>query len=70
MLQMVGMDMKASMSDALNRFRPVGMPNTFWRKGATRTMPKKPITTDGSAASSSTTGLTISPTRGLAISER
>ena len=58
MLQMVGIDMNASMMAALNRFKPVGMSNTRWRNGATSTMPKNPMTTEGRAASSSTMGLT------------
>jgi hypothetical protein len=56
------MDIKASINDALNKFNPVGILNTFCKKGATITIPKKPITTEGSAARSSTTGLIISLT--------
>ncbi|MDA3789920.1 MAG: hypothetical protein PF503_15665, partial [Desulfobacula sp.] len=36
--------------------------NSCWIKGATTTMPKKPITTDGMEAMSSTMGFTISAT--------
>ncbi len=37
-LQMVGMDIKASINEALKRFNPVGMPRIFWllRKSAAR----------------------------------
>ena len=58
MEQMVGTDMKASINEAFMRLRPVAMSNISWRNGATTTMPKKPMTTEGSAARSSTTGLT------------
>jgi len=67
-LQMVGTLMKASMIEALNKLSPTGKSKTSWRKGATTTMPKKPMTTEGSEASSSTTGLTIWRTLWVAIS--
>ena len=69
-LQMVGIDIKASIKEALKRFRPVGKSKTSCRKGATKTIPKNPITTEGRAARSSTTGLTTSLTLSEAISAR
>ena len=70
MLHIVGMDIKASISEALKRFNPVAIPRIFCRNGATMTIPKKPITTEGKAAKSSTTGLTNSLTRNEATSAK
>ena len=56
---MVGTHMKASMMEALNRFRPVAMPNMSCSQGARMIMPIKPMTTDGSAAMSSISGFTM-----------
>ena len=60
MLQIVGMDMNASITEALKRFRPVATLKASWRNGATTTIPKKPMTTEGRAARSSTIGFTHS----------
>lgn len=68
--QMVGTLMNASMSAAFSRLSPVSAPNQSCRKGATMTMPKKPMTTEGNAASSSTNGLTMRRVRLAAISAR
>ncbi|GLI32824.1 hypothetical protein DAMNIGENAA_02570 [Desulforhabdus amnigena] len=70
MLQMVGTDMNASINEALNRFKPVARLNVLCKNGATITIPKKPITTEGNAARSSTTGLAISRNLTDAISAR
>jgi len=67
---MVGTDMKANIKEALKRFKPVARSRYSCRKGATTTIPKKPITTEGNAANSSTTGLTTSRIRAEAISAR
>ena len=67
---MVGIDIKASINDALKRLSPVGISRMSWRNGATTTIPKKPITTDGSAARSSTMGLTHCRTLKEAASAR
>ena len=61
-LEMVGTAMRASISEALNIFRPVGMSNASWRNGATITIPKNPMTTEGNDASSSMIGFKISLT--------
>ena len=58
------------MSEAFSRLRPVSAPNQSCRNGATMTMPKKPMTTEGSAASSSMNGLTMRRVRLSAISAR
>jgi hypothetical protein len=70
MLQIVGTDIKASIMEALNKLSPTGISKVFCKKGATTTIPKKPITTDGRAAKSSTTGLKTSRARFEAISAR
>ena len=46
------------------------LPSTSWRKGASTTMPRKPSTTEGRAASSSTKGLMTRRAKGGAISAR
>ena len=69
-LVIVGIDMKASITAALKRFRPVARSRVSWRTGATTTIPKNPMTTEGSAARSSTIGFTHSRTLGVAISAR
>ena len=68
--QMVGRLMMASTSEALSRLRPVAAPSTSWRMGASTTMPRKPSTTEGRAASSSTKGLMTRRAKGGAISAR
>jgi hypothetical protein len=70
MLHIVGTDMNASIIAALNRLSPTGILNVSCKKGATTTIPKNPITTDGMAASSSTTGFATSRILREAISAR
>ena len=68
--QMVGTLIRARTREALSRFRPVAAPSQSWMTGASTTMPRKPSTTEGRAASSSTNGLMIRRTPGWAISVR
>ena len=68
--QMVGTLMSASTSEALSRLSPVSASRKSCKNGASTTMPKKPSTTEGSAASNSTKGLMIRRTVGWAISVR
>jgi hypothetical protein len=67
---MVGTAMKASMIEALSMFTPNRMSKRESMMGATTAMPKKPMTTEGREASSSTMGLMISRTFRGAISAR
>ena len=70
MLVMVGMAMMASIKEAFNMLRPVGMLSHSCNRGARTTMPTKPRTTEGRLARSSTAGFTHSRTAGLATSAR
>jgi hypothetical protein len=70
MLAMVGIAMNASINEALNKFIPVSKLNFSCIKGATTTIPKNPIITDGIEAIISITGFIISLAVDPAISER